>query len=86
MLNPAKYLNGFFGHKLFDNSLFNDFKKMRMDELLKWNNDFVKILSKTVPFTDTWNNMIDVQKAYFNSWLALNANLLGNLDTSDSEK
>ncbi len=81
MFEPGKYLKGFFGHKLFDSSLYNDFYNMSMDELLKWNNDFVNVLSKTVPFTDTWNNMVDVQKAYFNSWLALNVHMLTDIDT-----
>lgn len=80
MFNISNYVKGFLSHKLYDRNLFNDFRKMQKEELLKWNNDFMDILSKAVPFSDTWNGMIDVQKAYFNSWLALNAKILSNFE------
>ncbi len=81
MFNIGTYLKGFSTHKLFDRNLFNDFRHMQNEELVKWNDDFMDILSKVVPFSDTWNNMADVQKAYFNSWLALNANILSSMDS-----
>lgn len=80
MFNISNYLKGFLNHKLFDRSLFNDFKMMNTEELLQWNSDFLEILTKSVPFSETWNKLIDVQKGYFNSWLALNTNLLSYLD------
>jgi len=84
MFNLSSYVEGFLNHKLFDRALFEDFRKMHTEELLKWNRDFVEILTKAVPFSKAWNELIDIQKAYFNSWLALNTNLLS--DSNSKEK
>lgn len=86
MFNLANYLQGFLSHKLFDENLFKDFKMMSTEEIMKWNQDFLSILTKTAPFSDTWNDLIDVQKGYFNSWLALNASMLSNFDSDKSKK
>jgi hypothetical protein len=69
----SDYLSGFFNHKLFDLTLFNDFKNMNYNELFAWHKEFFGVLNNAVPFSQTWNGMVDIQKAYFNSWLALNS-------------
>ncbi len=86
MFNVSGYMKEFFNHKLFDKNLFNDFKLMSADEVFKWNSDFLDILTKSVPFTESWNNLIDVQKGYFNSWLALNVNFIPLVKNTNSQE
>ena len=74
------YFSSFYKHKLFDLTLFNDFRSMNYEELFAWHKEFFGALNHAVPFSQTWEKMVDIQKAYFNSWLALNS------FTDDKEK